>query len=108
MLEAAGDADGFITLASSGPAPLLEPVDAPAPAHGEDGSDDGQEPSGGGATAHLATGSRSFLSPWSMVGGPSLSLPWMAVDGMPLGLQLMGKTDTDFRLVGIARWADGA
>ncbi len=32
----------------------------------------------------------------------------MAVDGLPLGLQLMGATDADFRLVGIARWADGA
>ena len=107
VLEAAGDADGFITLASSGPAPLLESGNAAAPAHGEDSSDGGQEPPGGGGAAHLATGSRSFLSPWSMVGGPSLSLPWMAVDGLPLGLQLMGKTDSDFDLVGIARWADG-
>ena len=93
---AAGDADGFVTLASSGPAPLLDPAGAP-----------GAE-NGGGAGAHLATGSRSFLSPWSLVGGPSLSLPWMAVDGLPLGLQLMGGPDTDCKLVGIARWADGA
>lgn len=99
VLAAAVDADGFITLASSGPAPLVEPVNAPE--HGE------QELPVRGAAAHLATGSRSFLSPWSMVGGPSLSLPWMAVDGLPLGLQLMGTTDMDFKLVGIARWADG-
>ena len=47
----------------------------------------------------MATGSRSFLSPWSMVGGSSLALPWLAVDGMPLGVQLMGIPDTDVKLV---------
>ena len=105
---AAVDADGFITLASSGPAPLLEPDEAPAEAQCGDSGDGGPELPDSGARAHLATGSRSFLSPWSMVGGPSLSLPLMAVDGLPLGLQLMGEPDADFRLVGIARWADGA
>jgi Asp-tRNA(Asn)/Glu-tRNA(Gln) amidotransferase A subunit family amidase len=79
--------DGFVTLASSGPAPR-----------------DGAE--GDAAGAHLRTGNRSFLSPWSLVGGPSLSLPVMAVDGMPLGLQLMGAPDTDCALVAQAAWVD--
>ena len=85
----AGDVDGFITLASSGPAPIV--------ADGADGSADA-------AGAHLATGSRSFLSPWSMVGGPSLALPWLAIDGMPLGVQLMGARDRDAELVAAAHW----
>ncbi|MEI6159487.1 MAG: amidase family protein, partial [Roseococcus sp.] len=80
--------DGFVTLASSGPAP-------------QDGV------AGDQAGAHLKTGSRSFLSPWSMIGGPSLSLPIMAVDGMPLGLQLMGLPDSDAALFATAAWLDG-
>ena len=78
VAEIASDASCFITLASSGPAPI---------GHGD-------------------TGSRSFLSPWSMVGGPSYSLPLLSVDCMPLGVQLMGIPDTDERLTGIARWMD--
>jgi Asp-tRNA(Asn)/Glu-tRNA(Gln) amidotransferase A subunit family amidase len=81
--------DGFVTLASSGPAPF-DKID-------ETGSRD--RPQG-----HLETGSRSFLSPWSMVGGPSFSLPLLAVDGMPVGVQLMGVTDSDEPLTGIAHW----
>ncbi|MFG1465422.1 amidase [Xanthobacter sp. DSM 24535] len=86
--------DGFITLASSGPAPF-----------------DGVET--GGSTAdrpnsHLSTGSRSFLSPWSMVGGPAFSLPLLSVDRMPVGLQVMGLVDTDYRLTAVARWLDEA
>ncbi|MFT5445665.1 MAG: Asp-tRNA(Asn)/Glu-tRNA(Gln) amidotransferase A subunit family amidase [Gammaproteobacteria bacterium] len=98
VLAVASGTDGFISLASSGPAPLLELINS-VPATGGQAED--------GSFAHLATGSRSFLSPWSMVGGPSLALPWMAVDGMPLGVQLMGVADSDFDLVGVARWADG-
>ncbi len=79
--------DGFITLASSGPAP-------------QDGA------AGDGAGAHMKTGSRSFLSPWSMVGGPSLSLPILVVDGMPVGLQLMGLPDRDAALCAVAAWMD--
>ena len=84
-------ADAFITMASSGPAPIDQ---KPADGHVD-------KPS-----AHKITGSRSFLSPWSMVGGPSFSLPLMAIDGMPQGLQLMGLPDADFRLTSFARWMD--
>ena len=35
------------------------------------------------------TGSRSFAIPWSLMGGPSLSVPMLAVDGLPIGVQLM-------------------
>ncbi|MDX6806821.1 amidase [Terrihabitans rhizophilus] len=85
--------DGYITMASSGPAPVDQ---KPADGHVDR------------PAAHKITGSRSFLSPWSMVGGPSFSLPLMAVDGMPQGVQLMGLPDTDYRLTAIARWFDEA
>jgi len=81
--------DGFITLAASGPAPLLPSA----------GKSDNKP-------AHLSTGSRSFHTPWSMVGGPSVSLPLMSVDGLPLGLQAMGIPDEDARLISVARWID--
>lgn len=83
--------DAFITMASSGPAPIDE---KPADGHVDR------------PAAHKVTGSRSFLSPWSMVGGPSFSLPLMAVDGMPQGIQLMGLPDTDYRITAVARWLD--
>lgn len=81
--------DGFVTLASSGPAPFDQIDEAQSR----------DRPQG-----HLETGSRSFLSPWSMVGGPSFSLPLLAVDSMPMGVQLMGVTDSDESLTGIAHW----
>jgi Asp-tRNA(Asn)/Glu-tRNA(Gln) amidotransferase A subunit family amidase len=91
VMQVGSRVDGFITMASSGPAPIDQKpeaghVDRPA--------------------AHKITGSRSFLSPWSMVGGPSFSLPLMSVDAMPQGLQLMGLPDTDYRMTAIARWLD--
>ena len=69
-------ADGFITFASSGPAPV--------------GLDH--------------TGSRTFLNYWSWLGLPSFSLPLMTVGGLPVGLQLIGFDGADDRLAGVARW----
>lgn len=80
--------DGFVTLASSGPAPFV------------DGA------AGDGAGIHLKTGSRAFVSPWSMVGGPSMSLPLMAVDGMPLGCQIMAAPGADRQTFAVAAWMD--
>ena len=90
--EVAAGTDGFITLASTGPAPIDQP-------NGPAGADDKPK-------AHLETGSRSFVTPWTLVGGPSLALPWLSVDQMPLGVQLMGPRDTDRNLVSVARWID--
>ena len=69
-------AGGFITFASSGPAPV--------------GLDH--------------TGSRTFLNYWSWLGLPSFSLPLMTVGGLPVGLQLIGFDGADDRLAGLARW----
>ena len=69
-------ADAFISLASSGPAPV--------------GLDH--------------TGSRTFLNYWSWLGLPSFSLPLMTVGGLPVGLQLIGFEGGDERLASLARW----
>ena len=69
-------ADGFVSLASSGPAPI--------------------------GLGH--TGSRTFLNYWSWLGNPSFSLPLMTVGGLPVGLQLIGFEGTDDRLAARARW----
>ena len=69
-------ADGFISFASSGPAPL--------------GLDH--------------TGSRTFLNYWSWLGNPAFSLPLMTVRGLPVGLQLIGFDGKDDRLAALAGW----
>jgi Asp-tRNA(Asn)/Glu-tRNA(Gln) amidotransferase A subunit family amidase len=95
VAEVAAGADGFITLASSGPAPFVERPNGAAGAPDRAG-------------AHMETGSRSFVSPWTMIGGPALALPYLAVDGMPLGIQLMGVPDSDADVFSTAHWLDQA
>ena len=93
--EIAAGTDGFITLASSGPAPFVERPNVATDAPDRAG-------------AHMETGSRSFVSPWTMIGGPALALPYLAVDGLPLGVQLMGLPDSDTDTFAIAHWLDRA
>jgi Asp-tRNA(Asn)/Glu-tRNA(Gln) amidotransferase A subunit family amidase len=76
MSETAAGADGFITLAASGPAIL----------------------------GHEYTGSRTFLVYGSWLGLPAFSLPVMQVNGLPLGLQLMGAPGDDGKLCAVAHW----
>lgn len=74
----AGKTDAFVTLSSSGPAPL----------------------------GHAFTGSRAFQTAWSVIGFPTISLPLLAVDGLPLGVQVMGFDGADDSLAAAARWID--
>ena len=68
--------DGFITLASSGP-----------------------------AKAGLSyTGSRTFLTYGSWLGLPAFALPLIAVNGLPVGIQLLGADGADATLCGTANW----
>ena len=70
----AGDADGFFTLAASGP-----------------------------ATVGLAsTGSRAFHLFATFLGVPAFSLPLMTVGGLPVGLQLIGHAGQDGALCAVA------
>ena len=72
----AAGADGYITLASSGPA--IQGLDY--------------------------TGSRTFLIPGSWLGMPAFALPLMEAQGLPVGVQLLGAPGSDGALCGVANW----
>jgi Asp-tRNA(Asn)/Glu-tRNA(Gln) amidotransferase A subunit family amidase len=76
LMELSADCDGFITLSSSGPAPV--------------------------GLQH--TGSRTFLTHATFLGLPAFSLPLLQVDGMPLGVQRIGKPHADGALCAMAAW----
>ena len=74
--ETLDGADGYITLASSGPA--IKGLDY--------------------------TGSRTFLVYGSWLGVPAFSLPLLQSNGLPFGVQLLGAPDADGALAGVANW----
>jgi len=74
--ESAAEADGCITLASSGPA--IQGLEY--------------------------TGSRTFLVYGSWLGLPAFSLPLLEVNGLPQGIQLMGVPHGDGALCAVAHW----
>jgi Asp-tRNA(Asn)/Glu-tRNA(Gln) amidotransferase A subunit family amidase len=52
-----------------------------------------------------STGDPAFGTLWTLTGMPALSLPLMhGPDGLPLGVQLVGKRHDDARLLRTARW----
>jgi Asp-tRNA(Asn)/Glu-tRNA(Gln) amidotransferase A subunit family amidase len=52
-----------------------------------------------------STGSAAFNVLWSMTGVPALTLPLLSgADGMPVGVQLIGRRHDDARLLRTARW----
>ncbi|HZE06248.1 MAG TPA: amidase [Solirubrobacteraceae bacterium] len=52
-----------------------------------------------------STGDPAFCSLWTLCGLPSLNLPIMrAANGLPLGVQLVGRRHFDGRLLRTARW----
>jgi Asp-tRNA(Asn)/Glu-tRNA(Gln) amidotransferase A subunit family amidase len=59
----------------------------------------------GTAPALETTGDPAFGTLWTLTGMPALSLPLMhGPDGLPLGVQLVGKRHDDARLLRTARW----
>ena len=60
----------------------------------------GEAPSGLGAT-----GNPVFNGLWTLCGVPALSLPLLeGPNGLPLGVQLVGRLGEDARLLRTARW----
>jgi len=52
-----------------------------------------------------STGDPSFCTLWTLCGMPALSLPLMrGGNGLPMGVQLVGRRDDDARLLRTARW----
>ena len=49
-----------------------------------------------------STGDSKMNAPWTHAGVPTVSLPAGAVDGLPVGLQLVGRFGADEELIGIA------
>jgi len=60
----------------------------------------------GAAPKGLAsTGDPAFCSLWTLLGMPAVSLPLMrGENGLPLGVQLVGRRNFDARLMRTARW----
>jgi len=53
-----------------------------------------------------STGSPRFNGLWTYLGVPCVNLPRLSVDGLPLGVQLVGKPGEDGKLLRTARWLD--
>ena len=52
-----------------------------------------------------STGDPSFCTLWTLAGLPAISLPLMrGANGLPLGVQLVGRRNFDARLLRTARW----
>jgi Asp-tRNA(Asn)/Glu-tRNA(Gln) amidotransferase A subunit family amidase len=51
-----------------------------------------------------ATGDPAVTVAGSLLGGPCISLPLLTAEGLPLGLQLLGRMDGDADLIGVAGW----
>jgi Asp-tRNA(Asn)/Glu-tRNA(Gln) amidotransferase A subunit family amidase len=52
-----------------------------------------------------STGEAVFCTLWTMLGTPAVALPLLqSPEGMPLGVQLVGRRDSDARLLRTARW----
>lgn len=49
--------------------------------------------------AHLG----AFTAPANLMGAPASSVPWSVVDGLPTGVQLVGRPGEDARVVALAR-----
>jgi Asp-tRNA(Asn)/Glu-tRNA(Gln) amidotransferase A subunit family amidase len=63
--------------------------------------------SAGAAPAGLeTTGSPIFNGLWTYLGVPCVTLPRLTVDGLPMGVQLVGRRGDEGRLLRTARWLD--
>lgn len=53
-----------------------------------------------------STGSSAFLSPFSLLATPAISLPCGVISGLPQAIQLVGVRGDDERLLSVAQWCE--
>jgi Asp-tRNA(Asn)/Glu-tRNA(Gln) amidotransferase A subunit family amidase len=53
-----------------------------------------------------STGNPIFNAPWTYLGTPCVTLPLLHADGLPIGVQLVGRRGDDARLLRTARWLE--
>jgi Asp-tRNA(Asn)/Glu-tRNA(Gln) amidotransferase A subunit family amidase len=64
-------------------------------------------PALGTAPKGLATGDPAFCVLWTLLGLPAVTLPLMqGANGLPMGVQLVGRRNFDARLLRTARWLE--
>jgi amidase len=79
MARLLADVDAVITPATPGPAPV----------------------------SLATTGDPRFNAPWSYAGTPTVSIPFALTDsGMPIALQLVGKSWSEPQLLSVAQWCE--
>ncbi len=84
----AATADALITRSSAGPAPRMNDTAGP---QGEPG-------------INHTTGLPAYNAWTSAIGCPCVTVPMMAIGGLPVGVQIVGRHDDDWRTAGYARW----
>jgi Asp-tRNA(Asn)/Glu-tRNA(Gln) amidotransferase A subunit family amidase len=53
----------------------------------------------------ISSGDPAFCVPWTLLGMPAVTLPVMqGANGLPLGVQVVGRRNFDARLMRTARW----
>jgi Asp-tRNA(Asn)/Glu-tRNA(Gln) amidotransferase A subunit family amidase len=61
----------------------------------------------GTAPVGMATGDPLMCTLWTLTGLPAISLPLLSgLNGLPLGVQLVGRFNGDARLLGTASWVE--
>jgi Asp-tRNA(Asn)/Glu-tRNA(Gln) amidotransferase A subunit family amidase len=55
------------------------------------------------------TGDAEYCAPWTLLGTPALSLPaGFGKNGLPLGIQVVGRYREDLQMLGVAKWIEDA
>jgi Asp-tRNA(Asn)/Glu-tRNA(Gln) amidotransferase A subunit family amidase len=55
------------------------------------------------------TGDAEYCAPWTLLGVPAVSLPaGFGKNGLPLGIQVVGRYREDYRMLRVAKWVESA
>jgi Asp-tRNA(Asn)/Glu-tRNA(Gln) amidotransferase A subunit family amidase len=55
------------------------------------------------------TGDAEYCAPWTLIGAPAVTLPaGFGPNGLPLGIQIVGRYREDLRVLRIAKWLEAA